>query len=126
MTLAFTLFFASLVGLALLFTIKSIETRRQRVFMPHLRESADDAALSLKVLLDRARVESARIPPTLMYVTRFLLHEAALGVAKLARIAEAKSHSVADYVSHKRGFEKREPRSEFLKHMNDHKDGRSL
>jgi len=127
MVLAAVVFFASLISLALLFTLKSIESKRGTVFLPGLRGSADTAALSLKRELANLRGALSRIPPTLVLIGRYALHEIALASARLARLMESQSHKVADMVSHKRSFEKRDrrppgPRSEFLKQVSDVKN----
>lgn len=128
MVIAAFFFFTSLVVLALLFTLKAIEAKRQRMFVPGLRRSADEAARSLKSYLVQARGELERVPPAVLYLGRLLLRELALHAAKLARLAEAQLHNVAEMVSHKRGFEKRrdqgsESRSEFLKQVGEAKGG---
>lgn len=128
MIAAASVFFASLIGLAFLFTLKAIETKRGQVYLPGFRASGDEAALSLKRWLKNLRVILSHIPPALVLVGRILLRELALGAAKLARLTEAQLHKIADLVSHKRSFEKRsdrqgEPRSEFLKQVIEHKNG---
>lgn len=113
-------FFASLVGLALLFTLKAVEAKRDSVFMPGFRMTLDQHAIVLKERLIDLRLILARIPPIIVLIGRYLLHELAIAAAKLARIAEAQAYRVADFVSHKRSFEKRTgpavgPQSDFLK-----------
>jgi len=56
------------------------------------------------------------------------VREAALGLAASARYLERQAHRLADLVSHKRGFERRETKSEFLKQVTDFKasNGESL
>ena len=127
MIVAASFFVASLTGLALLFTLKAVETKRGGVFLPRLRHAADEFALSLKSMLRQARIVLLRIPPMLVLATRFALRELALGAARLASLAEEQSHKIADLVSHKRSFEKRDrsqtPRSEYLKQVGDIKNG---
>lgn len=123
MIVAVSTFFTSLVLLGLLYTLKHFEMVRGVAYAPFARSRADDAARALKRQIERARMEISRLPPLAMYVTRFALHELALAAARLAKVAESQMHRVADTVSHKRAFEKREPRSEFLKRMNEHKNG---
>lgn len=122
MIAAASVFFASLTGLTLLFAIKIIETKRGHTYAPRVRTVADDAARSLKSWLTQARVALSHVPPALLYLSRVALHKLALGSAQLARLAEAQSHKVADLVSHKRSFEKREPRSDFLKQVGERND----
>jgi len=123
MLFATAIFVVSLVLLILLFALKHFELRRGSVFAPALRGRADARALQLKTMLGRSSVEASRIPPFLLLVARATLHETALGFAHIARSLERQAHNVADMMSHKRGFERKEPRSEFLKQMNDHKNG---
>lgn len=122
MIAAASVFFASLTGLSLLFGLKAIESKRGNIFLPRVRSVADDAALSLKSLLSELRVMLSKLPPACVYLSRVVLHKLALGSAQLARLAEAQSHKVADLVSHKRTFEKREPRSDFLKQVGERND----
>ncbi len=128
MVVAASFFFASLAGLALLFTLKAVEAKRGGIFFPRLRGFCDDFALALKSMILRTGILLARVPPMLVLLTRYALHELALGAAKLARLAETQSHKIADLVSHKRSFEKRSdrpqgPRSNFLKQVGDVKNG---
>ncbi len=128
MMVAASFFLASLTGLALLFTLKALEVRRGRTFLPTIHRYADEFALALKAMMFRTGIMLSRIPPMLVLITRYALHELALGAAKLARVAEAQSHRIADLVSHKRSFEKRAdrpqgPRSTFLKQVGDVKNG---
>ena len=51
------------------------------------------------------------------------LHFAALEFAHLARQASRQAHRLADFVSHKRNFERKETRSEFLRKMTELKNG---
>ncbi len=125
MLVAGIFFFASLILIVALFALKYVELRRGTRLAPSLRDRADQRALALKAMLAVSRREASRIPPTLIYLSGVLVHEAALGFAKIARVLERQAHNVADMVSHKRGFERKEPRSEFLKEMNGHKNGTS-
>ncbi len=122
MIAAASVFFVSLTGLSLLFGLKAIESKRGNIFLPRVRSAADDAALSLKSLLSDLRAMISKLPPACVYLSRVALHKLALGSAQLARLAEAQSHKVADLVSHKRNFEKREPRSDFLRQVGERND----
>lgn len=122
MMIAAAFFIASLIGLAFLFSLKSVEAKRGQTFAPGLRRTADSAALSLKAQLIWFWHELEKLPPALLLLFRYVLHEAALGLARIARAIETQLHNAADMISHKRHFEKHpggpgEPRSEFLKHM---------
>lgn len=126
MLIAGTFFFGSLLGIAAIFCVKYWEQRHNRVLAPGLRERLDVRALQTKELLAAARMDLAQLPPALVRLSRFLIHEAALGFALLARIVEKQSYRLADLVSHKHRFEKRETRSEFLKKVSEHKNGNGL
>ena len=123
MYVAGIVFLAALLLIAILFALKQREVRTGRYALSGLRAHADRSAADLKVLIARAKVEAEKLPPTTLYFSRWLVHEAALGFAAIARSLESRAHSVADMVSHKRGFQPKAPRSEFLKQMNDHKNG---
>ncbi len=123
MVFAATVFFISFLSIVSLFALKYWELRNERVIAPILRAKFDARALHLKDLLAAARVDLAKIPPLTLRLTRILIHEAALGLAVLARITERQLHRLADLVSHKHRFEKRETRSEFLKKVSEHKNG---
>jgi hypothetical protein len=123
---AVIVFIGSLAAILGLFGIKYRELRTERVFAPAMRIKADEQALRFKGALARGRRELAKLPPTLLHLSRIAVHEAALGIAYGARAAEQGAHRLADMVSHKHRFEKREPRSEFLKQMNEHKSGTGL
>lgn len=123
MAFAGILFALSLLGIAALFALKRFEIKRQRTFFPGLRARGDVQAQQLKELALAARMDLAKIPPEALRITRVLVHEGALGFAALARFLERQAHRLADFVSHKRGFEKRETRSEFLKKVAEHKSG---
>lgn len=123
MFIAGIVFFASLVGIIALFAVKYWEIRAERVIAPEIRERADERAREFKAALLRARREAAKLPPSLLTVVRYVIHEAALGLAKLARTLERKAHDVADFVSYKRGFERRQTNSQFLKQVSEAKNG---
>ena len=123
MTLAFVVFFFSLFAIAFLFALKSWEIRKERIVFAPLREKADVRALQLKELLDAARLDLSKLPPGAVRLSRIGIHQLALGFAALARGAEGYAHQVADLVSYKHHFEKRDTRSEFLKKVAEHKSG---
>jgi len=125
MMFAVTVYIASLVGIVAIFSVKFWEDKKQVVIAPSFRASADEHARELKRLVGRSRVEMMKLPPVLLYVSRVLVHMAALKAAASARYLERQAHRLADVVSHKHRFERRAPRSEFLKQMNEHKNERS-
>ena len=126
MTLPIAIFLFSLFGVIVLFAVKYWEIRRERIFLPAWRQRADMRAEQLKELLDAARVDLSKLPPLTVRVSRILIHTFALGFAAFARSAERYAHQVADIVSYKHRFEKRDTRSEFLKKVAEHKSGNGL
>jgi hypothetical protein len=126
MTLATVVFFVSFFGIVSLFALKHWELRRERTLAPVLRSKFDARALQFKELLAAARVDLAKVPPFALRLVRVLIREAAIGFAVLARVAERQAYRLADLVSHKHRFEKRETRSEFLKKVSEHKSGNGL
>ena len=125
---AVIIFALSLLGITTLLSLKVVEERRGARFAARLRESADIRALNLKSFALQSREELAKLPPFLLLFSRVLVREAALGLAASARYLEGQAHRLADLVSHKRGFERRETKSEFLKQVTDFKasNGESL
>lgn len=123
MLYALVIFIVSLLAIAALFTLKYWELRTGRTLLPSLRVKADEQALRLKELLIAALLDLAKLPPNALRLSRYLVHEAALGLAALARIGERQAHRLADTVSYKHRFERRETRSEFLKKVAEGKHG---
>ena len=123
MTLAIVVFFFALLGIVCLFTLKYWENRRARIVAPLIREKLDTRALQLKDLLVAARINLDKVPPEALRLSRIIIHEAALALAASARFAEVQAHRLADLVSYKHRFEKRETNSEFLEKVAEHKNG---
>lgn len=123
MTLAMIVFFAALAGVIALFSLKFWEERRGRILAERSRARADEMALGLKDRLDDARAHAERIPPEVAHLSRKAVHAAALGTVGVARGMEKQALRVADLVSAKRGFERRETKSEFLKQVTEYKNG---
>ena len=123
MLFATIVFLVSLAGIILLFGLKYWENRRTRVVAPLLREQLDTQAIHLKELMHAARADLGKVPPEVLRLSRIGVHKAALGLAALALMAEYRAHRVADLVSYKHRFEKRETQSEFLKKVSEHKNG---
>lgn len=116
------LFMGSLIGVAFLFALKEYELRRGVVVCAGVRQRADARALRLKELAIAARTDLSHSWPIAVRVFRWLVHEAALASAALARRLERQAYKLADLVSHKRRYERRETRSEFLKKVAEHRD----
>lgn len=125
MVFATIIFVGSLIGIVALFGLKHWEMRREKLLVPAMRSELDRRAVQLKELMAAARVDLEKLPPIVMRLSRFAIHEAALGFAAMAHFAEREAHRVADLVSHKHRFERRETRSEFLKKVAEHKNGNS-
>ena len=123
MWVASTLFFFSLVSIAGLFALKEWERRRSRVLVPELREKMDKLSFYLKELLAALRIDLEKLPPELLHISRNIIHEVALMAAGLLRFLSFQAHRFADFGSHKHSFQRRAPRSEFLKKVIEHKKG---
>ncbi|HWP61503.1 MAG TPA: hypothetical protein VN495_02795 [Candidatus Paceibacterota bacterium] len=117
------LFIVSLSLIAMLFGFNIREARTGRYIATELRTAADHDALYLKELMEAADVDLKKIPPLLSHFAHVCLHIAALEFARFARNASRQAHRLADFVSHKRNFERRETRSEFLNKLGEYKNG---
>jgi hypothetical protein len=116
--LAAIVFILSLVGIALLFALKYREESAGRILMPEaIREVGDERALAFKDFLAQCRTEASQWAPRLARASRLAMHDAALGVAAFARYLESQSHRLADRISHKHRFERRETSNDFLKQV---------
>lgn len=122
--MAFTIgiFIFSLLGIAGLFALKEWERKNARVVAQPLRERADGLALRFKELLFALETDIQKLPPELTHFSRIGIHRFALFVAGLLRFLSLQAHRLADFVSHKRAFVRRAPRSEFLKKVLEHKN----
>lgn len=109
----------SILGLIALFFIKHWEEKNARIFMPKFRLAADDRSLEIKSILLWCQKELQKLGPTSLRITRFLLHDLALSLAALSRASERGAHKLADMVSHKHAFQRRETKSEFLKQVSE-------
>lgn len=115
--IAFVVSFLSIVAL---FTLKYIEEKRGTVLaFSELRDSADAHARTLKQLLVYGVGRFAEVSPRLFTLTRTGAHTFLLSTAYVARTVEGGAHRLADFVSHKHGFERRETKSEFLKKVGE-------
>ncbi len=115
-------FFLSLLLIATLFALNIREYHTGRHAVLEWRKAADREALQLKELMAAADLDLKKVPPLLAHFAHVCLHFAALEFARLAREASKQSHRLADFVSHKRNFERRETRSAFLKKMTELKN----
>ena len=121
---AASLFAFSLLAMAALFALKYREAQGGFLVAPRARAWADYEALVLKELMTRSHFEFAKVVPALLFLFRYGIHELALGVAALARFLERQAHKLADMVSHKHRFERRESKSEFLKKVSEFREGK--
>lgn len=123
MWLAFGLFVFALIGIGGLFTLKRMELVRGGFWWPGLRAKADMRAREFKGLLFAAREDLEKIPPLLVRLFHVLLHRVALMLAALLGSLQAQAHRLADLVSHRRHFSRRETRSEFLRKVAERRNG---
>lgn len=123
MAFALALFALSALGIAGLFALKYWELRRGVILAAHMRQKADAGALQLKALIAAAQADAGRLPPLFLHAAHVTLHTAAVDFGHFAHSLGALSHRLADFVSHRRHFEPRETRSEFLKRVSEHKSG---
>lgn len=115
--------FVSAALVAGLFWLKYWEAKYDRVLWPHARDRADEKARTVKDILLHAGFYTSKLPPIAAYYSRILVHDAALGFAAIASFSESQAHRLADFVSHKHRFERRETQSDFLKQVAEHKNG---
>lgn len=120
---AAVVFFLSATLIAGLFWLKYWEVRYERVLWGEWRDRADSHAIALKARLQHAAWNLSHLVPFAAYLSRFLVHEAAMAFAAVARFAESQAHRLADMVSHKHRFERRETQSDFLRQVAEHKNG---
>lgn len=119
-------FFVALCGIVALFGLKYWELKKGSVLFPAMRTRADGQAIHLKELMLAARADLSNLPDLSLRLGRILLHRLALLLASLARIGERQAHRLADMVSYKHRFEKRETRSEFLRKVSERRNGSGL
>lgn len=119
---AMIIFFASLVLIVGLFALKVWEERHGRRFAPHARARADDLAREIKQQLHHSRVQIEKLPPEIAHHTMTGIVSIAHSIAAFARIVEHNAHRIADFVSAKRGFERRETKNDFLKRVQEYKN----
>jgi len=120
MTFAATVVFGVSLGLLIvLFILKRIEVARGARFAEGLRLRADHGALRVKYVLAVSEWYLENTPWFVSALTRYGVHVGALSFAKLARSLESQAHNLADLVSHKHRFERRETKSDFLKQVSE-------
>ena len=123
MALVGTYVFAfSLVGLALLFVLRLWEHKRGMRLLPELRNWADAQAIALKGKLINIAHFVENLPKYIGILIRVIVHTSIVGFARIAGTAERAAHNIADLVSYKHTFERRETNSDFLKQVREHKE----
>lgn len=120
MLIAAAIFFVSLIGIIILFGIKYWEVRNERPSISRVRTRADVRALEIKAWLLHLRAELEKVPPSVVALGRFGVRDVALGIAGVARSIERQAHKLADLVSHKRHFERKESKNSYLKRVSDY------
>ncbi len=123
MVLAAVVFGVSLAAICALFIVKHREAALETTFAPELKARADYQALRVKAFVRKALREAEKIPPTTVLLTRIAIREGALLGARIGQALETQSHKVADRVSHRHRFERRDTNSDFLKRMGEGRNG---
>jgi hypothetical protein len=118
-----SVFGASIVGVIFLLALKAWEMRREHVVAPRLRAKLDAGALFLKSQIEKGEAFLAELPSLASFVAMKTLAGGSVHLAHLARRMSESAYRLADFISHKHNFERRETRSEFLKTMIEHKNG---
>lgn len=121
----FIVFATSLIGILLLFTIKKLESSRERRFAENMRTRADQGALHVKQWLEMGEWYLEKTPWFIAALARYGVHIGALSFARLARTSAEQAHKLADLVSHKHRFERRETKSQYLRDVSEYKNGKS-
>jgi len=121
----FVVFATSLALLILLFCLKKIEIHRQRRFGEGFRVRADVGALRVKALLETGEHYLEQTPWFALALARYTVHVSALSFARAARFLAVQAHLLADLVSHKHRFERRETKSKYLREVSEIKNGKN-
>lgn len=111
----------SILGIVVLFLMKSWEEKHGRIFAPSVKFAADKKATEFKQILLMTQTTIGRLGPTSIRVARVILHDLALSLASLSRASERQAHRLADMVSHKHRFERRVSKNRFLKQVSNFK-----
>lgn len=113
-------FFGALLGIGSLLILKRWEITHSHIFFPDIRATLDTQALRLKVILFTASHNVGSLPPFFLILLQRIVQRGAIAFGHLAHWMGRRSHDLADLVSHKYKFERRETRSEFLKKVIEH------
>jgi hypothetical protein len=117
---AMVVFGVSLAVILALFILKRIELRRGARFVEGFRMRADERALDVKHVLLVCEWYIERTPFFVTTLARYGVHFGALSFARLARSSAEQAHRLADLVSHKHRFERKETKSSFLREVSVH------
>ncbi len=120
MALATTIFFISLAGLAGLFGFKLWENGRGQMPWQDARRRIDEHAHRTKEIMLVSVVELEKLPPYLLLFISTSIQRGAISFGYLAHWLGRRSHALADMVSHKHRFQRKETNSEFLKKVIEH------
>lgn len=106
-----------------LFGLRFAEEKRGARFAPAMRVRADGFALSIKERAVAFAQYTHRLPAIGLLIVRYFIHLGAKAAARLARRLEAGAHELADRMTHKHRFKRRESTSAFLREVGEHKNG---
>jgi len=120
MIFAGTAFFLACAGIIGLFTLKRWEEEHQRMVLSEFRRGADEKAVKLKAMILASSHDLEKLPPLLLAIASAIVRVLAIGFGHLAHWIGERSHALADLVSYKHRFERKETRSEFLKQVTDY------
>lgn len=115
--MAIGVFSFSFFLLSVLILLKRIESVRGKRYFEPVRVRADHGARQLKRYLEVLEIIAENTPFFVFAVLRYGIHVGALGFARAARRAAREAHRLADVVSHKHRFERRETTSDYLKQV---------
>lgn len=116
-------FSATLLSIVGLFSLRMWEVQRGSRVLAPWRERADGLARALKQAGIRFGLQMHRFPSLMLLITRYFIHLGAKAFARFARRMEESAHQIADRMSHKHRFQRRESQNQFLKDVAEHKNG---
>ena len=115
----------SLALIIILFTLKRVEVRRGARFGEGVRANVDLGALVVKSWIETSESYLEKTPWFIGALIRYGIHIGALAFARFARKSAKAAHGLADLVSHKHGFQRRETKSSFLREVSEVKNGKN-
>lgn len=120
MLVAGVIFFGALLGISSLLLLKRWEFTHDRRLFPGFRLATDERALQIKSFLIEGTSNLEALIPFSLRLLQRAVRAGAIAFGHLAHWLGRRSHELADLVSHKYRFERRETRSEFLKKVIEH------